>query len=133
MSEETKKLLHSVAFRVSEYEWRKLKIEAEKAGTSIPQMAKQTLFDGLSLEYQPKKSAYGHKSGTLMSLSDDQGPTTLGVALNYVGRDENAARNVYAYAGMDCLKVSNGLDDMETSSMTEKCRYHNVSAGALAG
>lgn len=29
-----------------------------------------------------------HKPGTLMALSDDQGPTTLGVALNYVGRDD---------------------------------------------
>jgi len=29
-----------------------------------------------------------HKPGTLMVLSDDQGPTTLGVALNYVGRDD---------------------------------------------
>ncbi|MCK5777750.1 MAG: DUF87 domain-containing protein [Rhodospirillales bacterium] len=29
-----------------------------------------------------------HRSGTLMALSDDQGPTTLGVALNYVGRDD---------------------------------------------
>lgn len=29
-----------------------------------------------------------HDAGTLMSLSDDQGPTALGVALNYVGRDE---------------------------------------------
>ncbi|WP_018148469.1 helicase HerA domain-containing protein [Henriciella marina] len=29
-----------------------------------------------------------HKSGTLMAISDDHGPTTLGVALNYVGRDD---------------------------------------------
>ncbi|KPP83042.1 MAG: Bipolar DNA helicase HerA [Oceanicaulis sp. HLUCCA04] len=29
-----------------------------------------------------------YKAGTLMALSDDQGPTTLGVALNYVGRDD---------------------------------------------
>ena len=29
-----------------------------------------------------------YKPGTLMALSDDQGPTTLGVALNYVGRDD---------------------------------------------
>lgn len=29
-----------------------------------------------------------YKLGTLMALSDDQGPTTLGVALNYVGRDD---------------------------------------------
>ncbi|KPQ05930.1 MAG: putative ATPase [Rhodobacteraceae bacterium HLUCCA12] len=29
-----------------------------------------------------------HKSGTLMAISDGHGPTTLGVALNYVGRDE---------------------------------------------
>ena len=28
------------------------------------------------------------KLGTLMTLSDEHGPTTLGVALNYVGRDE---------------------------------------------
>ncbi|MEQ9243730.1 ATP-binding protein [Roseovarius indicus] len=28
------------------------------------------------------------KLGTLMALSDEHGPTTLGVALNYVGRDE---------------------------------------------
>tara|TARA_R110000787_G_scaffold278857_1_gene388778 strand:+ start:602 stop:2752 length:2151 start_codon:yes stop_codon:yes gene_type:complete len=29
-----------------------------------------------------------HASGTLMAISDDQGPTTLGIALNYVGRDD---------------------------------------------
>lgn len=29
-----------------------------------------------------------YSPGTLMALSDDQGPTTLGVALNYVGRDD---------------------------------------------
>lgn len=29
-----------------------------------------------------------HKPGTLLALSDDQGPTTLGVTLNYVGRDD---------------------------------------------
>ena len=29
-----------------------------------------------------------YKPGTLMALSDDQGPTSLGVALNYVGRDD---------------------------------------------
>lgn len=29
-----------------------------------------------------------HRPGTLMAISDDQGPTTLGVALNYVGRDD---------------------------------------------
>ena len=29
-----------------------------------------------------------HRSGTLMAISDEHGPTTLGVALNYVGRDE---------------------------------------------
>lgn len=29
-----------------------------------------------------------HNTGQLMALSDAQGPTTLGVALNYVGRDE---------------------------------------------
>ncbi len=29
-----------------------------------------------------------HEPGTLMAISDEHGPTTLGVALNYVGRDE---------------------------------------------
>lgn len=29
-----------------------------------------------------------YKLGTLMAISDNQGPTTLGVALNYVGRDD---------------------------------------------
>ena len=29
-----------------------------------------------------------YETGTLMSISDDQGPTMLGVALNYVGRDD---------------------------------------------
>jgi len=31
---------------------------------------------------------FRHKAGTLMVLSDEHGPTTLGVALNYVGRDQ---------------------------------------------
>lgn len=41
---------------------------------------------GLVLIRQSDEIRY--KPGTLMALSDAQGPTTLGVALNYVGRDE---------------------------------------------
>jgi hypothetical protein len=40
---------HSVAFRVTEEEWQKLTRAAERAGTSIPRITKQILFQKLGL------------------------------------------------------------------------------------
>ena len=45
-----------------------------------------------------------YKSGTLMSLSDDQGPTMLGVALNYVGRDDGILLRVLSLSVPPALK-----------------------------
>lgn len=59
MARSSNELKHSVAFRVSEHEWQKLRAEAEKAGTTVPQLAKQLLFSQIGVEYQPKKRAYG--------------------------------------------------------------------------
>lgn len=58
---ESDDLRHSVAFRVTEQEWKLLRAEAEKAGTTVPQMAKQVLFQQVGVNYQPKRSPYGHK------------------------------------------------------------------------
>ncbi|MEW8495921.1 MAG: DUF87 domain-containing protein [Candidatus Thiodiazotropha taylori] len=46
-----------------------------------------------------------HKSGTLMAISDEQGPTTLGVALNYVGRDEGILLRALNLPVPDALKA----------------------------
>ena len=40
---------HSVAFRVTEEEWQKLTQAAKRAGTSIPRITKQILFQKLGL------------------------------------------------------------------------------------
>ena len=55
-------LRHSVAFRVTEAEWRTLQQAAKKLGVSVPQMAKQRLFEATGLQpLEAKRSAYGHK------------------------------------------------------------------------
>lgn len=59
MSEDLGELRHSVAFRVNEHEWQLLKAEAERAGTTVPQLAKQILFARVGVKYQPKRSVYG--------------------------------------------------------------------------
>ena len=59
MADDANDLKHSVAFRVDEHEWQKLRAEAEKAGTTVPQLAKQLLFSQVGVDYQPKRSVYG--------------------------------------------------------------------------
>jgi hypothetical protein len=59
MSSGANDLKHSVAFRVNEQEWQKLRAEAEKAGTTVPQLAKRLLFSQVGVEYHPKRRVYG--------------------------------------------------------------------------
>jgi hypothetical protein len=55
-------LRHSVAFRVTEAEWRSLQLSAKKLGMSVPRMAKLRLFEATGLQaVGAKRSAYGHK------------------------------------------------------------------------
>ena len=49
-----------------------------------------------------------YKPGTLMAISDGQGPTTLGVALNYVGRDEGILLRVLSLPVPVALKERAG-------------------------
>jgi hypothetical protein len=56
-------LVHSVAFRVTEAQWLKLKQRADQEGTTVPQIAKTALFEKIGLEAQPQsRSSYGQKS-----------------------------------------------------------------------
>lgn len=59
MSGDLRELKHSVAFRVNEDEWRMLTAAAEKAGTTVPQLAKQILFARVGIDYLPKRRVYG--------------------------------------------------------------------------
>lgn len=43
-------LVHSVAFRVSEDQWLALQRYAENEGTTIPQVAKEALFEKVGLK-----------------------------------------------------------------------------------
>lgn len=43
-------LVHSVAFRVTEEQWVALQWHAESNGTTIPQLAKEVLFERVGLE-----------------------------------------------------------------------------------
>lgn len=43
-------LVHSVAFRVSEDQWIALQRHAENEGATIPQVAKEALFERVGLE-----------------------------------------------------------------------------------
>jgi hypothetical protein len=55
-------LVHSVAFRVTEAQWLKLKRIADQEGTSVPQLAKAALFQNAGVEPQPQsRSSYGQK------------------------------------------------------------------------
>jgi len=64
--------------------WLKDKINVENIDVLGVVAARQS--PGLVLIRQDDDVRY--KSGTLMAISDEHGPTTLGVALNYVGRDD---------------------------------------------
>lgn len=53
-------LMHSVAFRVTEAQWKSLQQVAQSQMTTVPQLAKQILFEQAGLEIEPlKRQAYG--------------------------------------------------------------------------
>jgi len=55
-------LVHSVAFRVTEAQWRRLQQRANQEGTSISKLAKAALFEKIGIETQPhSRSRYGQK------------------------------------------------------------------------
>ena len=55
-------LFHSVAFRVTEAQWLKLKQKADQKGTSISQLAKAALFESAGVEPRPQaRNRYGQK------------------------------------------------------------------------
>ena len=55
-------LVHTVAFRVTEEQWRRLQHLAGEGGTSIPQLAKAALLGKIGLEVKPlSRSLYGQK------------------------------------------------------------------------
>lgn len=64
-----------------------------------------------------------HEPGTLMALSDDQGPTTLGVALNYVGRDDGILLRVLNLPVPAALKSR--ADDAAVGSAAASFLYVN--------
>jgi len=53
---------HSVAFRVTEEEWQKLTQAAKRAGTSIPRITKQILFQKLGLRSEAGQMSRGRSS-----------------------------------------------------------------------
>ena len=60
MSGENDQLRHSVAFRVTETEWKRLQATAQKDGVTVPQLAKELLFKSVGLRpVERKKSRYG--------------------------------------------------------------------------
>jgi hypothetical protein len=53
-------LRHSVAFRVSEREWRTLQKAAGDKQTTVPQLAKQLLFESMGWRVPPRaRREYG--------------------------------------------------------------------------
>ena len=61
-------LVHSVAFRVTEAQWLKLKQRADQEGKSVPQLAKAALFEKVGVEARPQsRSTYGQKPRQKMS------------------------------------------------------------------
>ncbi len=76
-------------------------------------------FPGLVLLRQ--HDAIRHSTGTLMALSDDQGPTTLGVALNYVGRDDGILLRVLSLPVPAVLKSR--VDDAAIGSAVASNLY----------
>lgn len=60
MSRAGPSLVHSVAFRVSEDEWIALQRHAESLGSTIPQLAKEALFERVGLEVRAEgRRRYG--------------------------------------------------------------------------
>jgi predicted HicB family RNase H-like nuclease len=58
-------LRHSIAFRVTENEWRILQSTAKKQKISVPQLAKALLFERVGFEIpQRTRNSYGQKSST---------------------------------------------------------------------
>lgn len=66
MAKATKEALqHSVAFRVTDKEWRTLKRNAEQENTTIPQLAKALLFGQFGFEPpRPKRNVEGQRIGS---------------------------------------------------------------------
>jgi hypothetical protein len=61
-------LQHSVAFRVTDKEWRALKRKAEQENTTIPQLAKALLFGQFGFEPpRPKRNVEGQRVGSKAS------------------------------------------------------------------
>jgi hypothetical protein len=55
-----KELRHSVAFRVSEKEWQTLQNAAGERRTTVPQLAKQLLFESMGWRMPPRaRRGYG--------------------------------------------------------------------------
>lgn len=56
-------LKHSVAFRVTDKEWRTLKKSAEKQNTSVPRLAKTLLFERIGFEPpKPTRNVDGQRA-----------------------------------------------------------------------
>lgn len=67
MKSDNEQLKHSVAFRVTEPEWIRLKSIAENNGVSVPQLAKDLLFKSAGLHSSKrKKSPYGQASPSVL-------------------------------------------------------------------
>ena len=64
MSADNEQLRHSVAFRVTEPEWARLQAIAESSGITVPQIAKELLFESAGLPSpRRKRSNYGQAAG----------------------------------------------------------------------
>jgi len=56
-------LSHTVAFRVTEAQWRVLLSASKKAKTSVPQLAKALLFERVGIDVpKPARNSYGQKA-----------------------------------------------------------------------
>ncbi len=60
-------LKHSVAFRVTEDEWKTLKRKSEQEGITVPQMAKEALFGKVGLVVAPRTREYHGQAGRTQS------------------------------------------------------------------
>lgn len=64
MPADDEQLRHSVAFRVTELEWTRLQKIAENSGVTVPQLAKELLFESAGLPApKRKRSNYGQVAG----------------------------------------------------------------------
>lgn len=65
-------LVHSVAFRVSEDQWKALQRYAQNSGTTIPQVAKATLFETVGLTVRDEgRRRYGQRRRGNRGPKDD--------------------------------------------------------------